>query len=261
MSHVSSHPDGSFCWPELATSNQDAAKEFYGDLFGWTPKDQPIGPDGVYSLMQIGGSDVAAIYAQGAQEQGIPPHWNSYIAVASADDSAKKAADLGGTVMMAPFDVFDSGRMAVIQDPTGAVFCLWQANKHVGVTRINEPGTLCWTELVTNDTKKAGPFYEQLFGWRLKVGTAAPGEYTEFYLGDRAIGGMMPIQKEWGPVPPHWTPYFLVADVDATTKLASERGGNAMMPPTDIPTVGRFSVIQDPQGAVFNLFKPAMQQA
>ncbi|MBI1874300.1 MAG: VOC family protein [Acidobacteria bacterium] len=254
MAEVSSHAPGSFCWPELATSNQEAAKKFYAGIFGWEAHDQPI-PGGTYTIMWLAGRDVGACYTLGPHEQGIPPHWNSYVAVVSADETAKKAADLGGTVLAQPFDVFESGRMAILRDPTGAVFCVWQAKKHAGITRIDEPGALCWTELATTDTKKAGTFYEQLFGWRLKVGDASPMQYTEFINRGKPIAGMMQIQPEWGPAPPNWMPYFAVADCDATAKRATDLGGSLRVPPSDIPNVGRFSVIRDPQGAVFAIVK------
>lgn len=256
MADATTHAPGSFCWPELATSNQEAAKTFYADLFGWQAHDQPIPPQGVYTMMRLGGKDVAACYTLGPHEQGVPPHWNSYVAVANADDAAKKSAELGGNVLAPPFDVFDSGRMAVLQDPAGAAFCVWQAKKHQGVGKINEPGALCWTELSTRETTKAGAFYQQLFGWRLRTDQSAT-PYTEFLNGDKAIGGMIQIQPDWGPMPPNWMPYFQVTDCDAIAKRATERGGSLMRPPMDIPNVGRFSIMKDPQGAVFAVIKLA----
>ena len=260
MPDVDTAPPGTFCWPELATTDQKAAVAFYKDLFGWTVNEQPIGPDETYSMFQVRGREAAAAYTMRPEERqhGAPPHWNSYVAVTSADDAAKKAQELGGTVLAPPFDVMDVGRMAVLQDPTGAVFQVWQPKKHPGARVLGEPGALTWTELTTNDTKKAEQFYTNLFGWKSKAGNDVGMEYTEFYVGSTPGAGMMDA-KNLGPnanVPPNWMPYFQVSDVDATARKASELGGKLFVPPSDIPKVGRFAVVQDPQGAVFAIFKP-----
>ena len=260
MSVVTKHEPGSFCWPELATSDSAGAKKFYTGLFGWAANDSPAGPDMIYTMLQKSGKSVGALYQIGAQQKGMPPHWGIYIAVASADAAAKKAKELGGTILMEPFDVMDVGRMAVIQDKQGAVFSVWEAKKHIGAEVMNEPGALCWAELDTNDMNSAEKFYTALFGWGAKRGGEAANEtaYTEWQRGGNSIGGMMTIPKEWGPVPPNWLVYFMVSDVDAATKKAGSLGGQAIVPPTDIAKTGRFSVIRDPQGAVFATFKPEM---
>jgi len=259
MADVDSLPPGSFCWPELATTDQKAAVAFYKNLFGWNVNDQPMGPDETYSMFELRGRSVGAAYNMRPEERqsGAPPHWNSYVSVANADDAATKAESLGGKVVMKPFDVMDAGRMAVIQDPTGAFFQVWQPGKHPGTRVQREPGALTWTELSTNDTKKAEQFYTQLFGWGAKVGGEGVNAYTEFSVDGMPGAGMMD-SKAYGPdnkVPPNWMPYFQVSDTDATASKAKELGGNTIVPPTDIPNVGRFSVVRDPQGAVFAVIK------
>lgn len=254
MSVVTKHEPGSFCWPELATSDSAGAKAFYRGLFGWDANDSPAGPDMIYTMLQKSGKSVGALYQMGPQMQGMPPHWNIYVAVTSADAAAKKAKDLGGKILMEPFDVMDVGRMAIIQDEQGAIFSVWEAKKHIGAEVVNEPNTLCWAELDTTDTKSAEKFYTLLFGWGAKVSE----NYTEWQLGGNSIGGLMTIPKEWGPVPPNWLVYFMVTDVDGTANKASSSGGNVIVPPMDIPKTGRFAVIQDPQHAVFAVFKPEM---
>lgn len=260
MTVVTKHEPGSFCWPELATSDAAGAKTFYTGLFGWNANDSPAGPDMIYTMLQKSGKSVGALYGLGPQQKGVPSHWNIYVAVASADETAKKAKELGGNVLMEPVDVMDVGRMAIIKDKQGATFCVWEAKKHIGAEIINEPNTLCWAELDTTDMGSAEKFYTALFGWGVKRGGEAANEtaYTEWQRGGNSIGGMMTIPKEWGPVPPNWLVYFMVSDVDAATKKAGELGGHAIVPPTDIPKTGRFSVIGDPQGAVFAIFKPEM---
>jgi predicted enzyme related to lactoylglutathione lyase len=251
MPEVTRHEPGSFCWAELATSDAEAAKKFYTRLFGWSFSDSPAGPDTVYTMLQKKGKNVGALYNPGPQGGGAPPHWTTYVTVASADASAKKAKDLGGKALAEPFDVMDVGCMATIQDPQGAVFCLWQPKKHIGAEVVNEPNAMCWCELDTTDLESAKRFYTGLFGWGTKVG----GDYTEFQRDGTSIGGMMKIPKEWGPVPPSWLIYFAVEDCDQTAAKTAELGGRAVVPPTDIPNVGRFAVLSDPQGAVFAIVK------
>ena len=152
MVEKTKHDPGTFCWVELATSDGAAAKKFYTSLFGWEIDDVP-GGGGVYSLLKKKGKDAAALYELGPQQKGVPPHWNSYVSVASADDAATKAKRLGGTVIMEPFDVMEHGRMAVVQDPAGAAFSLWQPKSHIGAQVVNEPGSLYWAELDTTDMK------------------------------------------------------------------------------------------------------------
>jgi predicted enzyme related to lactoylglutathione lyase len=253
------HAPGSFCWIELATTDGPAAKKFYSELFGWESQDSPIGPDMVYTMLKLNGKDTGALYQKGEMMKDVPTHWATYISVVSADETAAKAKSLGGTVMKEPFDVFDAGRMAVITDPTGAAFCIWQPNKHTGVGVKGEPNSLCWNELLTTDTAKAADFYTKLLGWTAHT-HGDPMPYTEWMNGATPIGGMMQIQPNMGPVPPNWGIYIAVDDCDATTQKASSLGAQTIVPPMDIPNVGRFSVIKDPQGAVFSIIKLTPQQ-
>ena len=179
MGKRTSYEPGTFSWIELSTTEPEAAKEFYGGLFGWQADDQPLPDGGVYSMMQIDGERVAAIAAQMDDQRaaGVPPNWFSYVTVASADDAAKRASELGGSVHAGPFDVMEAGRMAVVGDPTGAMFGIWQAGESIGATLVNDPGALTMNELSTNEPQKAMPFYEGLFGWRfdsLDVGDLPP---------------------------------------------------------------------------------------
>jgi len=248
------HAPGSFCWIELATTDGPGAKKFYTDLFGWEANDTPIGPDQVYTIYTINGKNVGASFQKDEKMGQVPTHWASYIAVTSADEAATKAKSLGGTVVMAPFDVMEHGRMAVIADPTGAHFAIWQAKQHQGIGIKGENNTLCWNELLTNDTQSAKIFYEKLFGWKTKTDSGAT-PYTEWINGEDHIGGMMQIQPDMGPMPPNWGLYFAVDDCDAMAQKATSLGARTYVPPTDIPNVGRFSVLADPQGAVFNIIK------
>ncbi|MGH9312710.1 MAG: VOC family protein [Vicinamibacterales bacterium] len=258
MSVITAHAAGTFCWPELSTSDAPAAKKFYSTLFKWEPDDQPMPQGGPYTMLKLGGEDVGALHTlhEGQKKAGVPPHWMSYVAVTNADETAKKAASLGGTVLVPPFDVMDHGRMAVIQDPTGAIFSIWQAKAHPGATRINEVGALVWTELYTRDPDNASAFYSRLLGWRPKP-WEGPMPYTVFNLAgeERMAGGMLSMPDEMEGVPPHWLPYFQVDDTDKIVARARELGANVIMPPTDVPKVGRLAIVADPQGASFAVIK------
>jgi predicted enzyme related to lactoylglutathione lyase len=257
MQETPSFAPGTFCWVELATTDNEAAKKFYSGLFGWTIDDRPMGPGMVYTMLNLDGKQAGALYKmeQDLITQGVPPHWSSYVLVTSADETAAKAKELGATVLAGPFDVATHGRMAVLQDPTGAVFSLWQANDHKGATVVNVPNSFCWNELMTTDTAKDGDFYTGLFGWGKDTQNFGPLEYTMFANGERPAGGMLKITQEMGPIPPNWLVYFAVDDCDAKTRKAKELGGSVMKPPDDIPGIGRFSILTDPQGAAFALIK------
>lgn len=263
MADFTSHPPGTFSWPELATTDQKAGVAFYRALFGWDVNDSPMGPTEVYSTLQMRGKPVGAAYTMRPEERqmGVPPHWNSYVTVANADEAAKKAVSLGAKVLAPPFDVMEHGRMAVLQDPTGAVFQVWQPNKHIGAMILNEPGALCWTELTTTDTKAAEKFYTGLFGWGVKHGApGAPMEYTEFSVnGQPGIGMMAKPADMPAHIPSYWMPYFQVSNADDSAAKIKSLGGSVMVGPQDIPSTGRFAIGRDPQGAVFAVFQAAQK--
>lgn len=253
MPTMTTYAPGNFCWFELATSDQAGAKDFYSKVFGWTITDSPMGPEQVYSTFESDGKAVGAAYGMDKVQldRGVPPHWNLYIAVANCDVATGKAESLGATVVMPAFDVMEHGRMSVIQDPTGATICLWEARSHHGAQSVGETNTFCWWELNTKDIEKAKAFYTALFDWT----TGGSPEYTEWKSGETTIGGMMEIQPEWGPVPPNWLSYVLVTNCDEMTEKIKSNGGSVMMGPMDIPNMGRFSVVADPQKAVFALYQ------
>jgi predicted enzyme related to lactoylglutathione lyase len=255
MADRNEYAPGTPNWVDLQTSDQDAAKAFYGALFGWGFDDLPTPEGPVYSMATMRDRHVAAI-APLPPQQGIPPHWNSYVAVVDVDAIAARAADAGGALVMPPFDVMDAGRMAVVQDPTGAMICLWQAKNNIGAQVVNEPGAFAWSELSTSDVDKAAAFYAKLFGWEAQKFEEM--DYTVFNNEGAGIGGAMKSPMEG--MPSYWLVYFEVADTDATAAQARDRGGNVMVEPTDIPTVGRFSVLTDPQGAIFAVIKSETPQ-
>lgn len=254
MPKVSRHPIGAPCWFELGTTDQESAKSFYSELFGWSPTDTPIGGDQFYSMFQKGGRDVCAAYTlvPGLTPEPVPPHWMVYFASDNVDDCASKVIQAGGEVRQAPYDVFDQGRLAVCKDPTGALFSLWQARKHCGAGVIDEDCAVCWTELATCDVPRARDFYCKLFGWTTRPSRGTPA-YIEFAAGGQNRGGLLPMDKDWEGVAPHWGIYFLVPDVDLAAARAKELGGVTRYGPFDAPSVGRMAALSDPQGAGFSL--------
>jgi hypothetical protein len=254
MPRVANHVNGSFSWIELGTTDQNAGKAFYTNLFGWTYTDSPMGPDDVYTMFQIDGQNVGAAYTMKSDERaaGVPPHWNLYVTVESADRAAQKAQELGGTVVAGPFDVFTYGRMAVILDPAGAAFEVWEPKQHIGAGIKGESGTLCWADLNTHDASAAQKFYGGLFGWTFLPGD---GGYLHIKNGDDFIGGIPSAAHVPPGAPPHWMIYIQVANCDASTAKAKALGGTVCLAPMTIEKAGKMSVVQDGQGAAFALFQ------
>lgn len=256
---IESYAPGSFCWAELATSDVESAKKFYGEMFGWTAVELPM-PGGVYVIFQSEGNDAAA--ARPASP-GMSPHWGVYFSTANADESAGRVAPLGGKVVAGPFDVMEAGRMATVQDPAGVYFSLWQPGFHIGATHGGLLNRVCWAELTTPDPAGAAAFYTSLFGWKTRPETGIDSaKYIEWINNGRPFGGIMPMRGDmWKGVPPHWMVYVSVADCDERAARAQQLGAAVCVPPTDIPNVGRFSVITDAQGAAVSLIALTQMQA
>lgn len=260
------------CWVDTSQPDPEAALPFYRGLFGWDFEDvMPPGAPGKYFIGRIRGGDVAAV---GSIPDGAPPMatWNTYVWVDSADEAASKARDAGGGVAMEPFDIMDSGRMAVLTDPEGAVFFVWQAMEHKGAKVVNEHGSLNFNTLATRDPEGAKAFYGAVFGWTtlaLPAGAmwTLPG-YGD-HLEERSPGlreqmaqmgapeGFIDVVAALNPIAPgdtetpaHWSVTFAVDDADATAVKARELGGDVLAGPLDAPWT-RMAVIRDPQGATF----------
>jgi uncharacterized protein len=253
MAQRTEYSPGTFSWSDLATTDQDAAKEFYGELFGWHAVDFPAGDGVTYSMMDIDGMAVAGIGPQPEQmrEAGAPPTWNSYVTVESADAAAHRATGLGATVMAPAFDVMDVGRMAVIQDPQGAFFMVWEPKQHIGAALVNAPGALSWNELASPDPDASAEFYRELFGWQTDPieGMHMPYMVIRTAVGTSNGGIRGAMENE----PPYWLVYFGSEDTDADLAKAVDHGANQLVGTTDIG-MGKIAVLQDPQGAVFALY-------
>lgn len=245
------HAPGTFSWFECGSRDAAAAKEFYTRLFGWSAEDRPLPGDmeGQYTMLRLDGEDVAGLYELAGPMAEVPPHWATYVTVSSVDETAARAESLGGKVAAPPMDVPGVGRIAFLEDPTGAMIALFQPGEHRGSAKQGRtPGAFCWSELATNDVARAGEFYRQLFDWTSKSDDGDP-PYTEFLRDGTAIAGMLALTPQHGDAPPHWLPYVAVADCEATAAKASELGGQVIVLPTEVPEVGTFAVFFDPGGA------------
>ncbi len=261
------------CWIDTSQPDPESAADFYRGLFGWEFEDaMPPGSPGKYLIARIRGGDVAAV---SSIPEGAPPQarWNTYIWVDSADEAAAKARDAGGSVLMEPFDVTNAGRMAMVADPEGAVFCVWQANEHRGARIVNEPGSLVFNGLNTRDPEGAKAFYGAVFGWKTLALGPGGEMWTQPGYGDHleeanpdlrkqmaavgapagfedVVAALNPIGEAESATPAHWSVTFAVDDADATAEKAAELGGRVVSPPMDAPWV-RMTVLEDPQGATF----------
>lgn len=258
MANRESYAPGTPSWVDLATNDQAAAKSFYGALFGWSYDDMAVGDDVFYSMATLRGSNVAAIAPQQEAQlaAGVPPHWQMYITVADVDAAAALVEGAGGSVHVPPFDVMDAGRMAVINDPTGAFVMLWTPINNIGAGIVNEPGAFTWSELVAPPNDRTASFYETVVGLTtitMPMPDGSPyGGFTLDGTADTMVAGTMAPQMPG--VPAHWIIYFGAADIDAAAAKVTELGGKVFVEPFDIP-VGRMAVVADAQGAMFNLFQ------
>lgn len=248
MGFRTEHAPGTFSWVDLTTGDGAAAKEFYGPLFGWEFDDNDVPGGGVYTMCRVGDSVVGAI---SPTTEEVPPHWNNYVTVESADEAAAKAKELGGNVVVAPFDVMEAGRMAVLSDPTGAMLHVWEPRDAVGATRVNDPGCLTWNELHSPDPPRALQFYTGLFGWNTEEMPAGGGPaYTVVKVGERSNGGAMTTQEG---EPPNWLPYFTVENRDDAAERAKGLGAGELFRME--MEAGRIAILADPQGAPFAVFE------
>lgn len=264
MTDTRTYPHGVPSWLDTEQPDPEAAKSFYGELFGWSFTD--VSPAGApfYSIASLGGRDLAGLTAR---DRG-PAIWNTYVAVDDADETAAAVPGGGGEVVLGPLAPGPAGRLAVVRDPAGAEFRLWQAGARPGSQVVNEPGSWNFSDLHT-DRPETAAFYAALFGWELsELGFAtlvrAPG------YGDHLAATVDPTIRERqadvaAPVgfedaiawlgalepgtSPHWHVTFAVADRDETVTAATRLGAEIL----DVATTQwtRTALIDDPQGAVF----------
>jgi uncharacterized protein len=258
MPAVASHPAGTINWADLVTTDLDAATAFYTGLFGWETEDLPMpGGGGVYRFFRLGGRDAAAAGTMPPEmaAQGIPSHWNVWVA-GDADQTVERATAAGGQVLMAPATLGPSGRLAVIADPSGAAIGVWQAGQHVGAGVVDEPGAMTWHEVNTRAFEANKGFYAQVFGWTAEPLDAPGINYALWKLDGRTVGGMLEMNEQWEGIPLSWMVYFATGDTDEAARRATELGGSVGAPPFDTG-FGRIAVLVDPAGGHFSVVKPA----
>ncbi|WP_066949002.1 VOC family protein [Streptomyces lushanensis] len=247
---------GTPCWIDLMVPDQQAALDFYRDLFGWqgAPGSAAFGG---YATCTLRGKAVAGIMtAMSPDDQPPPPpSWTTYFASADATATQSAISAHGGTVLAPVMDVGDLGRMLIAADPQGAVFGVWQAAEFAGARLVNEPGSLIWNQLSTSDPEAAGTFYRAALG--LDVGPMPDmPEFTGLQVGGRTVGGLQGMENLPEGIPPHWLVHFAVDDTDSTVDALVRAGGSVMVPAFDMEKVGRMAILQDPQGAVFAVVAP-----
>jgi predicted enzyme related to lactoylglutathione lyase len=248
---------GQFCWVELQTKDVAASKKFYAALFGWALDDMPM-PEGSYTMAALDGNHVAGLMKlpEQASKMGAPPNWASYIAVDDVKKTTDAAEKLGGKILMGP-TAMGPGTFSVIQDPTGGVFLTWHTTQSMGTFLYGEPGALTWNELLTTNVDRAQSFYTRLFGWKAESAERPGYPYTVLKNGDVMVAGLMPQFPQMKGAPSVWAAYFAVADTDAAVAKAVKLGAKVLVPATDIPGVGRYAWVQDPQGATLAIVKVA----
>ncbi len=261
MPERTSYEPGTFSWVDLSTSDVEAAKAFYAALLGWEYRAEET-PRGPYIMALKDGKAVAGMGSQPDEQRdmGIPSMWNPYVAVTDADDAAAKAAQLGGSVVVAPMDAMEAGRMAFVAAPGGEVFGVWEPKNHIGAGLVGEHGSVVWNELATRDLDGAKSFYSALFGWEISTGPVGNTdmEYSVARVGEAMAAGLMEMNENFPPdVPPHWLTYFEVDDCEAAVATAKDSGGQVIVPPMSIEDVGTFATLQDPTGGVFSVMTSA----
>jgi uncharacterized protein len=262
MPAVDKHTPGTINWVDMVSTDLDAASAFYTGLFGWETEDMPMpGGDGVYRFFRLGGRDAAAAGSMPPEmaAQGIPSHWNVWVA-GNADEVVEAARAAGGQVLMEPATLGPSGRLAMIADPGGAAVGVWQADQHIGAGVVGEPGAMTWWEVNTRAFEDCKRFYGQVFGWTTEDLPAPDVTYLTWKLGDQTVGGMLEMNEQWGEIPAHWMTYFAVRDTDEAAKRATELGGSVGAPPFDTP-YGRIAVLADPSGGHFSVITPTVPPA
>jgi hypothetical protein len=241
-------PNGVPCWADVSATDVRASGAFYAAVLGWSVP-EPEEQWGGYVTAEADGRAAAGI---GPLDAGSSASWTVYLATDDVDATVARAAEHGGTVLAPVMDVGPLGRMAVLADPSGAAFGLWQAGTMIGAGVVNEPGGLVWEDLRSTDPDAARAFYGALFSYRYDVLEMAGHDYATFQLPSEphVLGGTGGLMGLPDGTPSHWLVYFQAADTDAAVAAAERAGGTVVTPPMDTP-FGRMACLADPDGATF----------
>jgi len=248
-----SYLHGKFVWFEHVSNDIAKARTFYGALFGWHSDAVPMGEQ-PYHLIKNGEQAIGGFRSA---PPGVQSHWLSYLSVPDVDASFKAATAAGAKGLMPPTDFPPAGRGAALADPTGAAFAIWKgATEDRPDAEKTAAGDWFWNECWTPDDKKALGFYESVFGFAHEAMDMGPqGTYYVLKMDDKPRAGLM--KSTEAKAPPLWLPYVAVADCDASAEKAKSLGAQVVVPPTDIPEVGRFAVLMDPAGAALAVIRSA----
>jgi hypothetical protein len=266
VSERTQYPSGVPCWVDTLQRDPAAALAFYAEVFGWEfagPGPMPGSSSDQYFVARLRGREVAGIGSLPPQQP--PVVWNTYVSVDDAAAACERVRGAGGAVAVPPFDAPPAGRIAVVADPEGAVFCLWEPNERKGAQIVNEPSAWAMSALLARDPQRAAAFYRDAFGWETDTFAAGPTQVTLFRL-PGYVGGepQQPVPRDVvavaipaGDALPtgvnaQWSVDFWIADVDAAAQTAARHGGTLLEPPHDVPGFRR-CVLADPQGAIFSL--------
>lgn len=253
MTEATRRTPGTPCWVSLMVHGLDATQDFYGGLFGWdfSPGPRQLGP---YVRALIDGKEVAGIGRLPAERQ-LPIAWTPYMATDDADATVETIRSCGGTVGVGPLDAEDAGRLAVVTDPAGAVFGVWQPTAHSGTAVYGTHGTPVWNELLTTETSAVGKFYQAVFGYELEAIVSADYDYVTLHLEGRPVASLHGVghalPRDRGS---HWMTYFEVEDIDDAARRVAELGGHVLYPPREASS-GRLATVADPEGAVFTIVR------
>jgi uncharacterized protein len=239
-------PLGTPTWIDLGVPDLDRALAFYGAVFGW---DFDIGPEefGRYTMCFLRGRRVAAISEM--HDPSTWGFWQVYLATDDCDRTVERARGAGGTLLMEPTDVMGDGRMAIVRDPVGAHFALWEGRARHGAEAVNEPGTLVRNDLVTQDPGPAREFYAAVFDFTLDSNPDMPGfDFTFLRRPDgHEVGGIMGAPGSTSA----WSTTFEVAGTDEAVRRALDAGGSSDGAQDFL--YGRLATITDPFGAEFSI--------
>lgn len=253
MPTMTSFPEGTFSWVDLATTDLESSKKFYQGLLNWEDFQTANEENSFYTKMGIAEGPQAAIFKMPAdmKKENIPPHWTSYVRVNNVEEKLQKALELGAKTCLEITQVFDAGKMAMFFDTQGATVAMWEAGTFESAAPAdNKPGTFCWNELATKNLDESVNFYRELFGWEFKTESTPKGPYTMIVNKGRMNGGVLQMTEEWGDIPSHWMVYFAVEDINKAKDYIHQNNGKVEFDPIELP-VGSFFVAQDPQGAYF----------
>jgi predicted enzyme related to lactoylglutathione lyase len=257
MPAIDTHAIGSFCWSELVTPDVDASLVFYGALFGWEPEEGDLGDASRYVRCNLNGRPVSAMVQMSEEELSfqIAPYWAAYTQVAQTEDILAKATELGGTQVEGPIQVPGAGTLGGIEGPDGARLCLWQPDGFSGCGWNREIGIAVWYELWTREPDASRDFYAGLLDWTAVQQDMGETTYTSFIKDGEGRAGLAEMTDAQADYPAQWMIYIAVANIDATLEAAQALDATVLMPPTELPSVGRMATLRDPQGGLFSVIQ------